>query len=77
MPPHARGGGWSSATTSSKGRCIVRNSTANPLSKIVAIEFEQMYGGSARSSNLDWDGRRFWSGHEWSIATTLRDRADL
>jgi cellulose synthase/poly-beta-1,6-N-acetylglucosamine synthase-like glycosyltransferase len=55
-----------------QGRCIVRNSTANPLARMVALEFEQMYGVSHQGRSMLVDTAIFGGTNGWWRTTVLK-----
>jgi cellulose synthase/poly-beta-1,6-N-acetylglucosamine synthase-like glycosyltransferase len=56
-----------------QGRCIVRNSTANPLARMVALEFEQMYGVSHQGRSMLVDTAIFGGTNGWWRTSVLKD----
>ena len=56
-----------------QGRCIVRNATERPLTRIVAFEFEQMYGVSHQGRSMLADTAIFGGTNGWWRTTTLRE----
>jgi cellulose synthase/poly-beta-1,6-N-acetylglucosamine synthase-like glycosyltransferase len=56
-----------------QGRCIVRNATARPLTRIVALEFEQMYGVSHQGRSMLVDTAIFGGTNGWWRTSTLRE----
>jgi cellulose synthase/poly-beta-1,6-N-acetylglucosamine synthase-like glycosyltransferase len=48
-----------------QGRCIVRNAIANSLTKVVALEFEQMYGVSHQGRSMLVDTAIFGGTNGW------------
>jgi cellulose synthase/poly-beta-1,6-N-acetylglucosamine synthase-like glycosyltransferase len=56
-----------------QGRCIVRNSTANAHAKIVALEFEQMYGVSHQGRSMLVDTAIFGGTNGWWRTSVLKE----
>ncbi|MBO0839009.1 MAG: glycosyltransferase family 2 protein, partial [Actinobacteria bacterium] len=55
-----------------QGRCIVRNAVERPLTRLVAIEFEQMYGVSHQGRSMLGDTAIFGGSNGWWRTSVLR-----